>query len=452
MIEIISSVILMVIVILSMGQTTTKISSGLQNNINPPSANITHSAPISSHEANMVPSSSSDRAAKSNSIGTRQDNISLINETILTSPTDPVLANAIANGISLPSYLTPKNTDLIIDSGNWTMKLLHDYFPAIIQPLPSEVLDKDNAYLIKKTIVVDKGAELIIVNNNVFLESSSKKDNIPTTILTYGKTRIFNSTVSSWDPQTAAPDPNPYHPRPFIAAKDGAKMDIMKSTITNMGFSQGGIHSLFSSIAGINYYNTSNFVIVNSTIAHNLYGFYSDSATNFKIIGNDIYDKTGYGLDPHSGSKDFIIDSNRIRFSGRQGIICSYQCRNVTITNNLVEYNMEGIGLHWLSNSSLIKNNIIKYNKNNGIFLKTHSIDNIVEDNTIVGNGYGIGLFDGSINNKIRSNILVGNILDQDGIRMDDDSQLNLVKDNRMSPSCHKPLSAMNICEKAPAQ
>ena len=109
---------------------------------------------------------------------------------------------------------------------------------------------------------------------------------------------------------------------------------------------------------------------------------------------------------------------------------------------------MEGIGLHWLSNSSLIKNNIIKYNKNNGIFLKTHSIDNIVEDNTIIGNGYGIGLFDGSINNKITSNILVGNILDQDGIRMDDDSQLNLVKDNRMSPSCHKPLSAMNICEK----
>lgn len=28
----------------------------------------------------------------------------------------------------------------------------------------------------------------------------------------------------------------PYHPRPYLVAKDGGKMDILKSTITNMGF------------------------------------------------------------------------------------------------------------------------------------------------------------------------------------------------------------------------
>ena len=48
--------------------------------------------------------------------------------------------------------LMPKNTDLIIDSGGWTMKLLHEYFPAIIQPVPSEVLNRDTTerFLIKK--------------------------------------------------------------------------------------------------------------------------------------------------------------------------------------------------------------------------------------------------------------------------------------------------------------
>lgn len=354
------------------------------------------------------------------------------NETVLISPTDESLARAISNGKILSDYLVPKNTDLMIKDGNWTMEDLQRNFPAVVERTLSEY--KSNGFLIKKTIFVDKGAQLNIVNNNVFLESSSKKDNIPTALLTYGKTVILNSTVTSWDPQAKAADPNPYHPRPFVVAKDGGKMDIIGSSITNLGFSQGGIHSLFSSLAGINYYNTSNFLIANSTIAHNLYGFFSNGATNFKIIGNNIYDHTGYGLDPHTGSKNFIIDSNHIRLSGKQGIICSFRCKNVTITNNLVEYNMEGIGFHWLTNSSLIKNNVIKYNKNYGIFIKTHSTDNLIENNNVIGNGHGIGLFDSSNGNTIKSNILIGNILDPEGIHMDRESRSNVVKQNRISP------------------
>lgn len=375
---------------------------------------------ISAHPENLLAFGSS-RVTSHNS-----------NNTVLISPTDESLARAISNGKILSDYLVPKNTDLMIKDGNWTMEDLQRNFPAVVERTLSEY--KGNGFLIKKTIFVDKGAQLNIVNNNVLLESSSKKDNIPTAILTYGKTVILNSTVTSWDPQAKAADPNPYHPRPFVVAKDGGKMDIFRSTITNLGFSQGGIHTLFSSLAAINYFNTSNFIIANSTIAHNLYGFYSDEATNFKIIGNDIYDHTGYGLDPHTGSKNFIIDSNHVRFSHEQGIICSFRCKNATITNNLVEYNTEGIGLHWLTNSSLIKNNIIKYNKNNGIFIKTNSTDNIVEDNTIMGNGRGIGLFENSNDNTIRGNVLVGNILDPEGIHMDRDSRSNAIINNRISP------------------
>ena len=70
----------------------------------------------------------------------------------------------------------------------------------------------------------------------------------------------------------------------------------------------------------------------------------------------------------------------------------------------------------------------------------------------IIGNGYGIALLDGSTNNNIRFNTLVGNILDQDGIHLDEDSKLNVVKDNRISPSCHKPPSLMNSCGKTSAR
>jgi parallel beta-helix repeat protein len=335
-------------------------------------------------------------------------------------------------------YMTPKDSDLIIRNGTWTMESLHEKYPTIVEDITSEAAD--DGFLAKKTIVVYEEAELIIANDKVFLESSPENYNLPSNILIMGRGTIFNSTITSWDPFLKAPDPNPYLPRSFIVAKDGGKMNILNSTISHLGFSLGGINNTLSSIAGINYFNTSNFVVANSTIAYNFYGFYSDHAANFRIIGNEIYGQTHYGLDPHTGSKDFIIDSNHISVNGKQGIICSFQCKNVTITNNLVEHNVEGIGLHWLTNSSLIRDNTVIYNKNYGIFIKRDSFDNIVEKNTVIGNGGGIGLFQGSNDNSIISNTIVDNYNKEhkEPIFMDADSQSNLVSKNIFSIKSEK--------------
>ena len=359
------------------------------------------------------------------------------NSTIESSRT---LAWQLSNGhiSTVRGYMTPRDSDLIIRSGIWTMQDLHEKYPTIVE-LMTPTSD-DDGFLVKKTIVIDKGAEFIITNDKVFLESSSEKHNIPRNILIMGKGTIFNSTISSWDPLLKAPNPNPYLPRSFIVAKDGGKMNILNSTISHLGFSLGGINNTLSSIAGINYFNTSNFLVADSTIAYNFYGFYSDHATNFKIARNKIYGQTHYGLDPHTGSKDFIIDSNLISVNGKQGIICSFQCKNVTITNNRVEHNVEGIGLHWLTNSSLVRDNIVMYNKNYGIFIKRDSFDNLVENNTVIGNGEGIGLFQGSNDNRIISNTIVDNYNQEhkEPIYMDADSQSNLVKDNIFSIKTEK--------------
>lgn len=359
----------------------------------------------------------------------QSDHNVLTNETFLESPNDETLAEAISNMVPLSSYTIPKTSDLIIVNGSWTMQSLHNRYPQVIDLLISD--DGRETFLIKKTIAIGKNTNLRISNCKVLLQSSSTiKDNIPTVIITYGNITTSNSIISSWDPHISAPDPNPYHPRPFLVAKNGGIIDILNSTISYLGFSQGGIHTLESSLAGVNYYNTSDFRIANSTIAHNLYGFYSDNSSKFKITGNKIYDHTGYGLDPHTGSKDFIIDSNHVFLSGQQGIICSYMCKNATITNNVVEYNVEGIGLDWLTNSSLVQNNIIKYNKNVGAFIKTNSFNNKITNNTILGNGHGIRLLNNSNYNVIRSNNLIGNILDKNPIYADNSSKMNFIKGN----------------------
>ena len=161
-----------------------------------------------------------------------------------------------------------------------------------------------------------------------------------------------------------------------------------------------------------------------------MYGLYTENSSNFKILNNEVYDNVGYGLDPHTGSKDFLIDSNHLFLNGQQGVICSHQCENLTITNNLIEYNSEGIGLHWLTNSSVVKDNVIKYNKQYGMFIKTNSSDNLLEGNTLIGNGYGIALLEGSNDNTVRNNTVLYNVLTEDGIYIDDTSESNFIDDN----------------------
>jgi parallel beta-helix repeat protein len=210
-------------------------------------------------------------------------------------------------------------------------------------------------------------------------------------------------------------------------------MDILNSTLSHLGYSRGGIKDTRYARAAVEYYNTNDFIVANSTFAFNYYGFYSANASNFKIIGNDIYGQSGNALDPHTYSTDFIIDSNYIHDNGNQGISCSIKCKNVTITNNLVDHNVEGVGLYWLTNSSKVRDNLVKYNAKYGIFIQKHSFNNIIDNNTVVNNMMGIGLLEGSNSNSITNNIISGNFADE-AIHVSRDSTLNFINGNSLQP------------------
>ncbi|MDQ6862704.1 MAG: right-handed parallel beta-helix repeat-containing protein [Thermoproteota archaeon] len=322
-----------------------------------------------------------------------------------------------SNRISYSPYLE-------IPTGIWTMETLQKKYPSMISHLGS-----NDGFLVSKSIIIGKEAELKILNSKVFLETSSGTVKTPLFIEILGKGLLRNSTVTSWDPVTHMPNPDPYHPRPFLIVTHGGKMDILNSTLTHLGYSRGGITDTRFARAAVEYYNTNNFVIANSTIAFNYYGFYSVNASNFKIIGNNIYGQTGYALDPHTGSRNFIIDSNHIHDNGNQGIICSIECKNVRITNNLVDHNIEGIGLHWLTNSSVVRDNVVRYNEKYGIFIQKHSFNNIVENNTVTDNMKGIGLLEGSNSNTITNNIIANNLV-AEPIHISPDSKLNIINGN----------------------
>ncbi len=354
-----------------------------------------------------------------------------IDDQAVDNPTAQVYIFALSNRASLSDYYKTKSDDLNITSGSWTMDQLHEQFPGEIQKInPNE---SNNEFLIKKSVIIGKDAELNISNEIIRLYSPPIKDNKPVVIINYGSTTILNSTVTSWNPQMNLPDPNPYHPRSFLVSIGDGTLKITNSTLSYLGFSHAGIFTSEASLGALNYYNSTGFIIENSIISHNMYGIYTQNSSNFKIINNQVYDQVGYGLDHLSGSKDFIIDSNHLFLNGKQGVICAHQCTNATIINNLIEYNNEGIGLYWLTNSSLVKDNIIKYNKQYGLFVKTISSDNLLEGNTLIGNGYGIGLMDDSNDNTVRDNMILYNVLAEDPIYNDDTSESNFIDNNEFT-------------------
>ena len=289
-----------------------------------------------------------------------------------------------------------------IRDGDFTMESLHKNYPSIVKTV-------QDGYVIMDPIIIRKDASLTIKDTNVYLNTYSISNHSqPAFLRIMGKATIDNSLVASWDNTRNAINKDPYNPRGYIVVTNHGLLDVVNSTIAYLGYSLGGISDTRFAQAAMGYYDSDDFRIVNSTIAFNYYGFYSHNAKNFLIEDNDIYGNTGYGLDPHTGSINFAIIDNYVHDNGNQGIICSIDCYNVTITGNQVDYNVEGIGLHWDTNSSLIHDNLVRFNDKYGIFIQKTSYDNTIANNTLIGNKRGIGILETSGANNITDNVIQG--------------------------------------------
>jgi parallel beta-helix repeat protein len=327
--------------------------------------------------------------------------------------TDPIL-----------QYLTMTNVKGIqVNSGDWTLTSLSHQYPNAVRFIPQK-----NAFLISKQMSIGHDAVVDFSNQNVLLQSSHDPYNPPAILEVLGDVKTMNTTITSYDIAVNGPNPDGFNPRSFIIVRDGGKMDLYNSSLMYLGFSKGGFQDTRFSRAAIGYYNTSNVMISNSILAHNYYGFYSAYSKNISIVGSQVHDNTRYGLDPHTYTSNLFVSGNHIYNNGNQGFICSQFCLNVTVTNNLVEHNVEGIGIHWLTNSSVVKDNIVRYNQKYGIFIQKMSFNNLVANNTVIGNLHGIGLLQGSNLNNVTGNVLVDNVIDQ--IKIDPDSQSNLFSNN----------------------
>ncbi len=246
---------------------------------------------------------------------------------------------------------------------------------------------------------------------------------------------IEGITITSWNPATNSVDTNHKDGRAYVRVQNRARMDIRRSNLSYLGF--GGSSGRYGvSWRGERIANPSNIDpataatgdLIDSTLSHNYYGFYSYNAKDMKIIGNRIHSNVIYGLDPHDYSFNLLIENNDFYNNGNHGCVLSRGVYNSIVRNNRSYNNTYTVdaqdrGAHGF---------MLDPGSPNSDNPQSPTFNIVIENNEAWGNdGYGLRVLD-SYSNTIRGNRFYSNTK---GISIEGDSRDNLVIGNVITKS-----------------
>jgi parallel beta-helix repeat protein len=194
-------------------------------------------------------------------------------------------------------------------------------------------------------------------------------------------------------------------------------------------YDSGSIRDMF----GILLSNTKNGQLINNNCSFNQIGISLDSdCKDNTVSGNIVNSNIEYGIDLY-GSSNNIIKENTVNFNGNMGINLSPNSSYNEIVNNTVSFNgWLGIHLNDDSTNNLIVSNNCSHNID-GISVRT--LNNTISENYIEYNsGSGIHLWGGDTGNNTLSNNITRNFIsnNNDGITFKDESSYNIIEGNRI--------------------
>ena len=305
------------------------------------------------------------------------------------------------------------------------------------------------AWLLKADIVVEQTALLALDKEVAFnyLRINTTPSKLPRfnrIIAEGGQIRIDGVKVTSWDTDALSAATEYGLGRAYLAALNGARMDIIDAEMGYLGYFTGEPSGLSwrKRATAADAKTGATGSIINSKIHDNYFGMYSFEAFGIKIENSDVYNNVVYGLDPHDASTKFEVRGNKVHNNGKHGIIFSRLCEqnliennqvydnvdhgimmdrgsnNNNIVNNTVTGNVDGIAI-FQSSSTLIQGNTLR-NNTRGIRINATfdvndvfdgiSTGNVVLSNTIESNTqYGVYLYERADRNTIKGNHIVGN-------------------------------------------
>ena len=287
-----------------------------------------------------------------------------------------------------------------------------DVVQAINDPEILEQEEQEGQYILNANLEVADGVTFEMTSNEDGLQSLKIVGE--NGIIVYGKILIDGVMITSWDiseEDVIQQDMNGTIRRGYIqfAASEGAQ--IINSEFGYLGDVEPGRRGfdLFGE-------GPSHDMVIRGSTFHDMWmAFYSNSAYNITVDGNEYYNNIQYSLDPHTTTHDMNITNNWIH-DNPIGPICSDRCYNILIEGNLIEDTT-----------------------NAAIFFSRNMTDSIARNNHVINARVGI-LVSESPNNQIYNNIVEG--ATSQGIRLlnpelpdDGVTEGNIVYNNAISNS-----------------
>src|ERR687891_399595 len=248
-------------------------------------------------------------------------------------------------------------------------------------------------------------------------------------IIVNGRIEISGIIITSWDTETDSPVSQTETgsvPRAFINLRESEGGFVYGSEIAYLGYQEFGRRGFDLFGEGPSH----DMVIRDSTFHDMWFAFYSNSAYNITVDGNEYYNNIKYALDPHTTTHDMVISNNWLHHNPI-GVICSDRCWNILIEGNLIE-DTTNAGIFFSRNmtDSIARNNHI-INARTGILL-SESPNNLIYNNTI----------EGATSNGIR---FLNPELPDDGVTADNIAYDNVISDSQDGVSASR--SQNNVVE-----
>ncbi|MCX6049581.1 MAG: right-handed parallel beta-helix repeat-containing protein [Chloroflexi bacterium] len=330
---------------------------------------------------------------------------------------------------------------------------------------PALITDQGNGiWLVKVNLVIYQNTRLEVTSptirelrlESILTNATTKK--YTKVVASGGQLLIQGVKVNSWNTPANTVDTSYQYGRSYLAALYGARMDIINSEASYLGWyepnpgypdakiGKGEPSGLAWRLAATpsDPLTKATGSIVNSLVHHNYYGNYTYQTINMVFTGNQVYANIYYGFDPHDYSTNMEIAGNEFYNNGYHGLILSRGCTNNRIHDNKM-YNNAGHGLMldrgsddnqvynneiygniedglaiYESSRNAITNNTLRDNKRYGLRINAVydgtdvfdglAIDNVIQGNTITGNTkYGVNFYERADRNVLLNNTISNN-------------------------------------------
>ncbi|MGE3289098.1 MAG: right-handed parallel beta-helix repeat-containing protein [Pseudonocardia sp.] len=240
-----------------------------------------------------------------------------------------------------------------------------------------------------------------------------------------GRLDIAGSCVTSWDAAAGRADTDHLDGRAYVLARDAAQLYVDHAEVRFLGY--GAVESY-----GLSLRTTGTTgAITRSVVSHLYFGVYTYEVDGFRVADSEFHDNVVYGIDPHTGSRNMVIERNVVHDNGKHGIILAEDCVDSVIRGNVVYRNAHhGIVLYQRSDRNVVEGNETFLNVAQGINLN-ESNRNVVRDNRVYHNGEsGIGVGQTSTANVVEHNVVLAN--GQDGVRLVSEATDSTVRANSL--------------------